>query len=135
MRILRTISAVILACLVLVSSTSFIVGMHVCMGEVQNVALFDHAEGCQKEKSVPPCHKPVKPACCEDQVVIHEATDFKASVEHIQIVAPVPMDIEQPLVVISEVIPSRDISRIQYYNYDPPLRSSDLTVSFQVFLI
>lgn len=135
MKVFRTISAVILAFLVLVSSTSFIVGMHFCMGEVQNVALFGHADGCQKERALPPCHKHMKPACCEDETVSHEATDLKASAGHVQIVAPAPVDIVQPLVLISEVIPAAEISRTQYYNYDPPLRSFDLTVSLQVFLI
>jgi hypothetical protein len=135
MKVFRTISAVVLAFLVLVSSTSFIVGMHICMGEVQNVALFGHADSCQKEKALPPCHRHMKPACCEDETVAHEATDLKASAGHVHIVVPAPVDLEQPLVLISEVIPAAEISRTQYYNYDPPLRSFDLTVSLQVFLI
>jgi hypothetical protein len=135
MKAIRSISAVLLAILVLVSSTSFMVGMHICMGEVQNIALFDKADSCQKEKALPACHKHMKPACCEDEVVYHEGTDFKGSIEHIHIVVPAPIDIEQPLVLISEVIPASPISRIQYYNYDPPLRSCDLTVEHQVFLI
>jgi hypothetical protein len=135
MSALRTIAAVTLACLVLISSTSFIVGLHICMGQVENIALFDHADSCQKEKSLPACHKQMKPACCEDETVFHEATNFKASVERPEIVPPAPIDVEQPLVPISEVIPVAEISRTQYYNYDPPFRSSDLTVFLQVFLI
>jgi hypothetical protein len=135
MKAVRSISAVILAIIVLVSSTSFMVGMHICGGEVQNIALFGKADSCQKEKALPACHKHMKPACCEDEFVYHEGTDFKGSIEHIHIVAPAPMDIEQPVVLISEVIPASPISRIQYYNYDPPLRSCDLTVEHQVFLI
>jgi hypothetical protein len=135
MKAIRTISAVLLALLVLVSSTSFMVGFHICMGEVQNVALFGKADGCEKEKSLPACHKHMKPACCEDEAFFHEGDDFKASMEHIHIVALSPIDIEQPLVLIAEVIPTAEISRTQYYDYDPPLRSSDLTVSLQVFLI
>ncbi len=135
MKALRSISAVILAIIVLVSSTSFTVGMHICMGEVQNVALFGKADSCQKEKALPACHKHMKPACCEDELVYHEGTDFKGSIEHIHIVAPASIDIERPLILISEVIPASPISRTQYYNYDPPLRSCDLTVEHQVFLI
>jgi len=135
MKAVRSISAVILAIIVLVSSTSFMVGMHICGGEVQNIALFGKADGCQKEKALPACHKHMKPACCQDELVYHEGTEFKGSTEHIHIVAPVPVDIEQHLVLISEVIPALPISCIQYYNYDPPLRSCDLTVDHQVFLI
>lgn len=131
MKAVRSISAVILAIMVSVSSTSFMVGMHICMGEVQNVALFVKADSCQEEKA----HNHMKSDCCEDELVYHEGTDFKGSIEHIHIVAPAPIDIEQPMILISEVIPASPVSRIQYYNYDPPLRSCDLTLEHRVFLI
>ena len=135
MKMFRTISAVVLALLVLVSSTSFMVGWHVCMGEVQHVALFSKAEGCAMEQSLPPCHRHMKAPCCEDKTVIHNADDFKPSLSNIHILAPASIDIEQPLTLISEVIPASFTSRIQYYYYDPPLPSADITVEQRVFLI
>jgi len=135
MKALRSTSTIVLAVMVLVSSTSFMIGMHICMGEVQNVALFTKADGCEKEKSLPPCHRHEKAPCCEDETVIHKGEDFKSSIAKVEIIAPSPIDIEQPLVLISEVIPAAPLSRIQYYNYDPPLRSCDLSVEHQVFLI
>jgi hypothetical protein len=134
MKAIRSISVVVLAVLVLVSSTSFMIGMHFCMGEVQNVAFFTKADGCEKEQNLPPCHRHQKAPCCADETIIHDGDDFKASIAYFHIVAA-PMEIEQPLVLISEVIPSVPLSRIKYYNYDPPLRSCDLTVEHQVFLI
>lgn len=135
MKLFRTISAILLAFLVLVSSTSFMVGLHICMGEVENIALLTKADGCEKEKSLPACHRNMMAPCCADEVFFHEGDDFKASAEQPCIVAPVPIDIEQPLVLIAEIIPSAPEARIQYYNYDPPLRSCDRTVEHQVFLI
>jgi hypothetical protein len=135
MRVFRSISSVVLAFMALVSSTSFVIGMHLCQGEVQNIALFTKANACEKEKSLPPCHRHAKNPCCEDETVIHEGNDFKASVEQIQLVTPAPIDIDHPLILISEIIPAAPVARIQYYNYDPPLRSCDLTVEQQVFLI
>lgn len=135
MKAFRTISAVILALLVLVSSTSFMVGFHICMGQVQNIALFTKADSCEKEKNLPACHRHTNAPCCADETFVHKGDDFKGSIEHIHIGAPVPVVIEQPLVLISEVIPSAPIARVQYNNYDPPLRSYDLTVEQQVFLI
>src|SRR3990170_6359770 len=123
MKALRTISAVLLALLVLVSSTSFIIGIHFCMDEVQNMALFSKADSCEKEKSLPPCHRHATAACCDDQMVLHEGNNFKASIEHIQFVAPLQMEAEQPLTLISEIIPSTPVSGLKYYNYYPPLRS------------
>jgi hypothetical protein len=135
MKAFRAISAFVLAFLVLVSSTSFMVGMHICMGEVQNVALFEHADDCQKMKLLPACHKHLKPSCCQEEVLYHDGTDFKASIEQTQIEGPAPAIIEVPFLMISEIIPASEISRIQYFDYDPPLPSSDLTVTLQVFLI
>lgn len=135
MKAFRAISAILLAVLVLVSSTSFMIGMHVCMGKVQNVALFEKADGCERERTLPPCHRHLKAPCCEDETVIHEGDDFKASAAHFHTVAPVPVDVEQPSVLIAEVIPSSPLSRVQYYNYDPPLLSPDITVEQQVFVI
>jgi hypothetical protein len=135
MRAFRTIAAIFLALLVLVSSTSFMIGMHICMGDVQNIALFSKAEGCEMEQNLPPCHQHLKAPCCEDETVIHEANDIKADIAHIHIDGPSPIDLDHSLVFISEIIPSAPLSRIQYYNYDPPLRSWDLTVEHQVFLI
>lgn len=134
MKAVRSISAVALAILVLVSSTSFMVGMHLCMGAVQNIALFAKAESCEKESS-PPCHRHTKAPCCDDETVIHKSDDLKASIEHMHVSIAAPMDLDQPLILISEVIPTAPLSRFKYYNYDPPLRSYDLTVEHQVFLI
>jgi hypothetical protein len=135
MKAFRTISAVILAILVLFSSTSFMIGMHFCMGEVQNIAFFTKADACEKERSLPPCHRHIKVACCEDKTVVHKGDDFKASLVGFKLSAPATIDIEQALILISEIIPSAPVSRVQYYDYDPPLRSCDRTIEHQVFLI
>ena len=133
MKATHSISALALALLVLVSSTSVMVGVHRCMGEVQNMAFFSKADGCEKEQSLPPCHRQTAP-CCDDETVILQGDDFKASPAHRVVVAS-PINIEQPLVQISEVIPAAFLSHIKYRNYDPPLRSSDLLVAHQVFII
>lgn len=135
MKAFRSIAAVALAILVMVSSTSFMVGMHLCMGEVQNIALFSKAEGCEKEQSLPPCHRHTKAPCCEDETVIHESDDLKAAIAHMHVAVPAPMDLEQTLILISEVIPAAPLSRFKYYSYAPPFRSCDLTVEHQAFLI
>ena len=135
MKAIRSILAVFMAILVLMSSTSFTVGMHFCKGEVENINLFGKAESCQVEKSRPPCHKHIKSGCCTDELVSHDASDLKAAIKQIHIDAPAPIYVERPVVLISELIPSADISRTYYHNYDPPLRSSDRNVSLQIFLI
>ena len=134
MKVLRSILSVALAFLVLFSSTSFMVGIHVCGGHIQDIALFTKAESCQTEQTLPPCQMHMKPGCCQDQSVVHKGEGFKASIVDVHLVAPIA-NIDQPLVILSEIIPASPVSRSKYFNYDPPLRSSDLTVDHQVFLI
>lgn len=134
MHVSKAISSVFLAFLTLASSTSFMVGMHICSGETKNVALFTKAEACEKEKSLPPCHRHETPDCCQDETVLHEGDDVRYASTQLQIPAPGSV-IEQPLVLITEVIPSISVERPRYFNYDPPLRACDLTVEHRVFLI
>jgi hypothetical protein len=134
MKFLRSILSICLAFLVLVSSSSFMVGIHYCGGSVQNVALFTKAEPCAMEKSMPPCHKHMN-TCCEDEAVIHEGVGFKSSFFQLQLDAPVAIDADQPALFIAEIIPAHADTQLEYYIYDPPLPSSDLTIDHQVFRI
>jgi hypothetical protein len=131
----RPILSLAFAILVLFSSSNVMVGLHICSGRVQNFALFSKADGCAMEKLMPPCHKQESKPCCQDETIIHDSADFSAPAADISISPLLAVDMELPLVLISEVIPSAPTSTAGLYNYDPPLRSADLTVSFQVFLI
>ena len=135
MKQLSSILSIAFAFLVLFSSSSFKVGIHLCGGQIQNVALFTKAEGCEMEKRIPPCHKHASEPCCEDETIVHKGDDFKVSLTDITFSVSPALDIILPAVLISEVIPSAPVSRLHFYNYYPPLRSGDLTVSYQVFLI
>ncbi|HZB12283.1 MAG TPA: hypothetical protein VE467_04625 [Chryseolinea sp.] len=135
MKFLKTISIFALAFLVLVSSSSFVVGIHWCRGEIFNLSVLSHAEGCGMEKNVPPCHKQMVASCCEDDTILHEGEGFKASLSDINISASPVLEIQLPAILVAEVIPLIPLLSPDYYNYDPPFRSHDLTVSYSVFLI
>jgi hypothetical protein len=136
MKLIRTLLAAVLAILVLVSSSNFMVGIHMCMGQVQNVALFTKAEGCEMEKSQPPCHRHVKAPCCDDKTVVHKGDDLKASSLSLQYNASFAVAGDgQAFFLQAEIIPQAPTSRTQFYNYDPPLRSCDRVIQHQVFLI
>lgn len=134
MKLFRSILSLVLALLVLVSSTSFMVGIHVCGGHVQDVALFTKAGSCESKQTLPPCEMHMKPGCCQDESIIHNGEGFKASVVYFHLIVPT-VEVAEPVVILSEIIPSSPFSKTEYYNYDPPLRSSDLTIALQVFLI
>lgn len=131
----RSILSLAAVMLVLFSSSSFMVGIHLCGGDVQNIALFAKADVCEMEKQLPPCHKQEPKPCCDDEVIIHEGESFKVTSTEISFVSNSAIEMVIPEVLISEVIPSSPVSNSHYCNYDPPLRADDLTVSLQVFLI
>ena len=90
------------------------------MGEVQDIAFFSEAEACENEKELPPCHRPANP-CCEDETLIHQGDDFKASLADLPVPLPASVDSAEPVVLISEIVPSPSATRIKYSNYDPSL--------------
>ncbi|HEY9007430.1 HYC_CC_PP family protein [Ohtaekwangia sp.] len=135
MKRLRPIASVVLALLTLLSASSFTVGVHLCQGRVQHVALFTKAEGCAMEKQLPPCHRHKASSCCEDETIVHEGQGFKAPLTDVVIAPATVVDLELPVVLIAEIIPASPRAQNTYYNYDPPLRSEDLTVSFRTLLI
>lgn len=134
MKIVRSILSLAFAFLVMVSSTSFMVGIHHCGGHVKSMALFTRAEACANEQKLPPCHRIDAQACCQDVTVVHEQQDFKGDVAQYEFSPSLIGDAVQPEVVLAEVIPA--VADRAYDNvYHPPLLASDLTVTFQVFLI
>lgn len=134
MRIFRTIAAVALAFLVLVSSTNFVIGVHYCMGKVKDVAFLAKADACKNETKLPPCHKQSKP-CCEDETIIHKGDDLKASANQLHFTMPAAIEMEQPPVLVAEIIPAAPVTYREHYLYDPPLRTCDITVAHRVLLI
>lgn len=134
MKALRTISLMCLAMLVLVSSSSFVVNVHFCGKSLESVSLFSHVGGCESKTVMPPCHKPAKHSCCDDQTIVHESQDLKVASAQIHLSADFGVAPEQSQVFISEVIPS-GLSHEDFRHYDPPLPPPDLTISLRVFLI
>ena len=123
------------ALLVLFSSSSFIVGFHLCGDRVQNIALFTRAEGCGMEKKMPPCHKHESKPCCEDKTIVHDAQDFNGHTNQIIISAAHVIHLAPPVLLIAEIIPAPAFFFNHHRDYDPPLRETDVTVDLQVFII
>lgn len=135
MKLFKTISAVFLCVLVLFASTSFMVGIHFCGGNVQDISFFSPADKCMNEKQIPPCHKHLSKSCCEDESFFHAGQELKTDIAKIQFSPLLALNIVQPLILIAEVVPTSPFGKIKFFNYDTPLRSYDLTIEHQVFLI
>jgi hypothetical protein len=137
MKALKSIFALTLALLVLISSTTFMVGMHFCMGEVKSISLFSKADQCRKEQqNLPLCHKHKQADCCQDKTIVHDGKDFKSCFPEIQIAEEFPFQEYVGPVIIAEVIPSSEITESSFNFYDPPLPfERDFSVELHVFLI
>lgn len=133
---LRTISSLLLALLVLASSTSFVVGVHLCGGRVDNVAFLQKASPCPMEQKLPPCHK-AKSSCCDDALITHDAQELKNDITHFDLtVYSTPWVIQYP-VLIAEIIPAiTNATTSSFRLYDPPsLYTDDRPATLQVFRI
>lgn len=124
-----------LALLVLVSGTSFMVGVHHCNGHIASVALFSKADPCPMEQQLPPCHKAMKKSCCSDERIVHESEDFKPSAVPIHVAtAPLIAELASP-VVIATLIPDAQTIQLRPADFSPPLPSPDINIGLSKFQI
>lgn len=72
--------------------------------------------------------------CCEDETLVHEADLFKTTGHSFDLTTNF-IAAEMPAVVLSFLVPEYSTARFLPVDYDPPLRSSDLTILHRVFLI
>jgi hypothetical protein len=139
MKFLKSIVSSILALLVLVSSSSFMVNMHFCGGHVQSVSLIEEATLCPMEVQLPPCHKKMavkKSACCEDKHVAFEGKDFNTQVQDFSMFSWQAINWIATLPMIMELIPVNEaLAFSSLTSYKPPIVERDIPVLVQSFLI
>ncbi len=133
MKARRAIGAILMAWLVLFSSTSFFIGIHLCMGDIQGVAFLSNVGTCAMEEQVPPCHKPVQDSCCEDETVVHDASEVIKLPTVSLNAGYVAIDAGLPPIPLAEIVPSSLVTN--FPDYDPPLRSRDRTIQYRVLVI
>ena len=136
MKHIKVILAGLMIVLVMVASTNFMVGIHFCMGDIQEVSLFTEASGCEMQKAfVPPCHKHLQEPCCDDETVMHESDEFSSSANELALAGPDLLQLAALPVLIAEVIPATTTTNNYALIYDPPLRSADIIVEHRSLLI
>lgn len=132
MKALRSILSLFFAGLVLISSTSFLVGIHHCGGQVRSIALFDKAEPCEMERQVPPCHRIATGSCCQDVTVVHENEDFN-SFPSFELSPSFSDDALATTILLAEIVPVTAPTVLPVYH--PPVLLVDRPAALQVFLI
>lgn len=125
----RQLFHIILASLLLVSTTGITVKRHYCLGQFQFASLNIWSLPCCAEdaQNIPPC-------CSDDYEHIQVKDDF-------QLFAGVDLIIPDVLTALPAVhlqkikIETEELSKVFYQNYKPPLISIDRQVELQSFLI
>lgn len=136
-QLLRKISAIVMAFVVLLSTMSFTVSEHYCGHQLVDIGLFSKAESCgmelQKPASSNDCELK-KSDCCKDEVKQFTGqnelnTSFST------------LNFEQQIIVASfayaylNLFEGSDLNTAPYEHYTPPLVDKEITVLYQVFLI
>ena len=124
-----------MALLILLSTFSWSVDKHLCMGRVMDVAFFHSAESCGMEEAMTLMQKDdADNHCCDDESFTIEGQDhLKLTWEQLDVdtqyflVAFTQSYLELILIPSGEVIPETD--------YPPPVLVRDLNVLHEVFLI
>ncbi len=141
MKILKTILSFVLGLLVLVSSTSFTINMHLCRGHVQHISIVEKAAPCAMElmardmaKENKTCSTVGKKGCCEEKSVVFDGTEYQYKASKHFALSPVDfVTLSNAVVFILDYSHSTYTS--QFVSYKPPLLHRDVKVMVQSFLI
>jgi len=135
LKTVNTILSVVLAFLVLVSSISFTIERHFCMGKVHSVAILHDAAPCamelfaQNEKSFP------MDGCCQEDHLIIPGNDYAAkNVNALSLVYQGLWIAEFPRTIQINDFTHRVFHSLPSY-YKPPVLNGEIPIFVQSFLI
>lgn len=81
--ILHRITALSMALLLLLTTTSFSIEAHFCGDHLVDIALNDHANGCSMQSLDPDMHKAMKDmGCCQDKQIVSDHDDDLQKTAH-----------------------------------------------------
>ncbi len=137
MKALKNIASLFLSLLVVLSSMSFTVNLHLCMGELESVRIMTDAPACDMHRKS--CHGPEpdkssKEDCCEDEQRILHGQDELSKAPAFQKAQPELVAVLSLLVsylTADTELPLIDAIAV----YTPPLLPRDIPVLIQSFLI
>jgi hypothetical protein len=133
---LKTILTCLLAVLTLIGSTSFVVGVHFCNGQIKELSVFDEAKGCvhKQAERLPACHKHEVAGCCDDTTVVHEGCGFEEQAHQIVFHNNIEVEPATRAVLIAETVPLTQNDTF-YPALDDPLLKPDRPVLFRALLV
>ncbi|MDC6365596.1 MULTISPECIES: HYC_CC_PP family protein [Flavobacteriaceae] len=128
------ITSVFLAALVLLSTISWTVDKHLCMGRVMDISFFTHADDCGMEEVAEAMGESLEIPCCDDEsFTIVGQDDLKLSWDD--------LDLKHQVFLVSFTksylelyLPLEELP-VPNEQYPPPNLVKDIQVLDQVFLI
>ena len=147
----KRVLALVLAILLLVSSTGYSIDLHFCQGQFQTFNLYGKAKKCHDNKKVSPCHASTKPVCQPSEDLLSAAgensgccrnqqVEIEASVRDVistELISLPDIDFSPITVLISaDQDPSESFNyRVSYPVYKPPNPERDIQILYQTLLI
>ncbi|MBJ6120107.1 hypothetical protein JAO76_18020 [Pontibacter sp. BT310] len=142
MKLLKRILLLTLALLVLVSSTGISVGMHLCSGELEDLAFFGAKADCpmeQEKETLPPCHQvPASAAaeCCDDHTLVFEHDNATPDSKPLLLTKTLDLKFVAAFkVVILQFFTLEADPKPAYAFYEAPPLDRDIPVLVQSFLL
>lgn len=135
--LLHRVFSITMALLLLLSTVSWTVEKHLCMGRVMDVALFTHAEDCGMKAGLSLLGDDaaeVKKTCCDDEAFTLQGQDDLSNHKS-------DIDYSQQLFLYSfttaylSLFVDNAEKEILHNFYPPPILIKDLNILNQVFLI
>ncbi|MGX1929384.1 HYC_CC_PP family protein [Flagellimonas sp. 2504JD4-2] len=132
--ILRQILSSLLALLVLLSTVSWTVDKHLCMGKVVDVAFFANAKTCGMEIDSDGMQTEFEKSCCDEvSFTMQGQEDLKTSF--------FDLDLKQQVFLVSftysyiNLFQDVDTVTTSFIGHPPPLLDKDYQVLYETFLI
>jgi len=134
---------IILAFLLLISTSGFSISTHFCQSQLQDLQLFCQAKTCgELQAAKESCHqvstkeiKACKKGCCESKSDFYQLDLDQQTTS--TTLNPLNIKVLTALLfsILNIELPSADKKSTDYFNYKPPLIVCDYTAELQTFLL
>ena len=131
--VLRQILSSMLALLVLLSTVSWTVDKHICMGKVVDIAFFAEADTCGMNMGIDTSIVSERSCCDDETFTLQGQEDLKITF--------FDLDLEQQVFLVAytysylTISHEIDTTSITYIGHPPPLLDKDYQVLYETFLI
>lgn len=137
LQVVHKIIAFIIALAIVLSTMSFTVEKHVCMGEITDVAYFEEAEGCGMEEVI--CDDDIsaeqvrQTPCCDTVNDLIEGNENEQQAQN-------SLELKDAKMILMVVLSYLDIldpvvEPIVAQNSSPPLVTADIQALYQTYII